>query len=896
VSLTTPTFSQIKAQVAAIRQKIPSARVIGIRAPGRWSGESLQIDGDETYSIRQCDSPLAMRLALREEGGDRLTKVLVTNLEDKDLSADILVRLTRRRLYQIDNWQIVRSLFQAQTVDPRLTRHGWIADALLELIPSEGYPSARGGFLDAEIVWPFLLRRTIGLASEAPDITAILKWSVETENVQRFQRLAKDLQQGSIEWLTERAGAAAQAILECVARMERTDAVPLGLAAGVVFHPAVASKLEKAAVRIEERYFGGRTPGLSVIERWSSAATEVVRLQLTDAKVKRQQIQRADEILREVQAEAFAHISNTSAIGFDQRLAAFGGELTAFVGAKPPSVEALSAHRQAILDHDLANRENRRLERVEMALRLARWCVQQQERKCAPPVSLGAAANHHLHEGGFIDWARNCLRAGDPVRELSEAYARLFDEVSKAREENARHFAQLLADSTASGSTNADVIPVEQVLEQTVSAIAAHRPVLVIVIDGMSVAVCNELLRDLARHEWTMLSEPERIFNRPGLATIPSVTEYSRTSLLCGRLRQGTANDERPGFSEHPALAAQSRSGYPPILFHKVSLQESDDAILAVDVRKEIASDRRKIVGVVVNAVDDHLLKGDQLDICWSRDEIKVLPALLHEARIARRIVVLLSDHGHVLDCHTEGRQWPVCGERWRAATGTPAADELLVQGPRVLVEGHKLIAPWSERVRFGIKKNGYHGGLTPQEMVVPIVVMSSTDDFPPGWQEQAVATPDWWDVAVARASLESQPPPKLKKPAPAASKGLLFDESDDDERQPVEETARPTHPEWVTRLIGSPVFNEQKKLGGRAVPSDEVFVRLLSVLDERGGKLTSTALARTMEYPVFRLPNLLAQLQRVLNIDGYPVLSRDESSDTVEMNRGLLLKQFDLA
>jgi hypothetical protein len=50
------------------------------------------------------------------------------------------------------------------------------------------------------------------------------------------------------------------------------------------------------------------------------------------------------------------------------------------------------------------------------------------------------------------------------------------------------------------------------------------------------------------------------------------------------------------------------------------------------------------------------------------------------------------------------------------------------------------------------------------------------------------------------------------------------------------------------------------------------------------------------MEYPVFRLPNLMAKLQRVLNIDGYPVLSREESSDTVELNRGLLLKQFDLA
>ena len=35
-----PTFPQIKAQVAAIRQKVPDARVIGIRAAGRWTGDA----------------------------------------------------------------------------------------------------------------------------------------------------------------------------------------------------------------------------------------------------------------------------------------------------------------------------------------------------------------------------------------------------------------------------------------------------------------------------------------------------------------------------------------------------------------------------------------------------------------------------------------------------------------------------------------------------------------------------------------------------------------------------------------------------------------------------------------------------------------------------------------
>ena len=59
---------------------------------------------------------------------------------------------------------------------------------------------------------------------------------------------------------------------------------------------------------------------------------------------------------------------------------------------------------------------------------------------------------------------------------------------------------------------------------------------------------------------------------------------------------------------------------------------------------------QKRVVGVVINAVDAHLLKGEQLDLRWTRDEIKVLPSLLYEARSARRVVVLLSDHGHLLE------------------------------------------------------------------------------------------------------------------------------------------------------------------------------------------------------------------------------------------------------
>jgi hypothetical protein len=510
------------------------------------------------------------------------------------------------------------------------------------------------------------------------------------------------------------------------------------------------------------------------------------------------------------------------------------------------------------------------------------------------PKSLAEAADDYLREGGFVDWARLSLRSGDPVRTLSEAYARLFDQVREIRQRQSQVFAKLLVDWTKAGSQGDEIVPVERALEEFVAPLAAEGLVLVIVIDGMSVAVCRELLADITRHEWIAISEPDRSFNRPGLATTPSVTQCSRTSLLCGRLGQGTQENEQVGFAEHPALFARSRSGSPPVLFHKALLQETDDSMLAAEVRKEIASTHRRVVGVVVNAVDDHLLKGEQIDTRWSRDEIKVLPALLHEARIARRLVVLISDHGHVLDCQAEGRLFKddlAGGERWRSAEGSPGEDELLVEGSRVLAKGHRLIAPWSERVRYGIKKNGYHGGLTPQEMIIPIAVLSSTDDLPKGWSEQPIDTPAWWDEPSPTVTKQKRAPVPQLKPVPTKPRGTLFDL----EEKPTPAVAGVTVPKWVSNLLLSPVFEDQKRLGGRGLPTDEVLTKLLAALDERGGKMTSAALARTLEFPAVRLPGLLAKAERILNVDGYDVLRRDEASDTIELNRDLLLKQFDL-
>jgi hypothetical protein len=896
--MTNPTFSQIRAQVAAIRKHTGDSKVFGIQSTGRWNGATRQTFGDDTYYIVQCDSPLAMRVALQEEMTDETAKVLVTNLPMEQLSADIRVRLARRKLYPIKNWQIVKELFQAKQIDPRVVEHNWIAQRLLDLAPPDDYPPVPSGVLDAETVWGILLEQVLGLPVARPDLIALLKWSMDEGNVSRFRKEPSEFRAAAIEWISQSAGTATSSVMSCVALKERPNALPIGLALAVVFAEGRSKELATSAVRIEERFVGAGTIDEQIAEAWHKAATELIRLHLPNAKVRAEWLALADEILVAVEADKCAYLSRTSPLGFEQRLARYGKAVAAALDNRVTEVpEAVNRAYRAIASHEQVKwqRGSRRLQRVEMSARLLRWLAQLNRDGITDAPSLAEACRWHAIDGGFVDWARCALQSPEPARDLSDAYGKLLAKVVEVRERQNKRFAELVRDWAKAGSTGDAVLPVEKVLNSMVAPLAAHAPLLLLVIDGMSFAVFRELIADVTKQDWVEVRNEARSPIWPAIATLPSLTEVSRTSLLCGRLRQGNQNDERASFESHADLMHHCRSGSPPRLFHKSSLQGSDEGALADEVVNEIESTRRRIVGVVINAVDDHLLKGDQLDIRWNSDEIKVLPQLLHEARAAGRLVIMLSDHGHILDRQTKQNKYEG-GDRWRHA-GTAAEGEIVIDGNRVVIPPeHKLIVPWTEKIRYGMKKNGYHGGATMQEMVIPMAVLSARDDLPDGWAEPLADTPDWWFEPIQEtepAEVEAAVRPVRPKKRKA---GMLFDvEEDEPQVTPEPEFASPTAqaPAWIVGLLASPVLAEQKKLGGRAVPKDELIRTLLVSLDEHGGKLTATALARKLQIPPFRLNSVLAAIQRIVNIEGYQILMKDDASSTIELNRELLCRQF---
>lgn len=881
-----PTLSQIKAQVTAIRQRSHNARVIGIQSAGRWTGEPSPHDAQVNYLIQQCDSPLAMRIALRETVSNDTIKVLITPLDEAELGVDILLRLAKQRLFKINSWQIVQALFQATAIDPRLMRYGGLADYLMDWAPPEGYPPVNGGFLDAETAWSVLLERSIGLAGDRPDLLTLLKWSINSENIQRYHSAPADLQTAMVDWLTSVAGSAATAVLHCVLHNPHPDALPIGLAIGVLFHPDVDGRLDRAIGKLEATYLCGTAPNDPMLRKWNADAIEVLRLQILEPQQRSQLIQRADAIVQAVGAESFAYLSSISLIGFDQRLTQFGEQLLETLTQRSPqSLERLTKAYQCVKDHDQATQHDRRLERLNMALRLTRWLVQTKHTQAR---SLDEAITIYLKESSFLDWARLSLPMGDPVRRLSDALETLFEHVTEIQEQQAQQFATLLQSWTEMSSTANAFTPIEKVLETIVAPLVDHAPVLVIVMDGMSVAVCRELVASIiSGYDWVLISpQGQASALLAGLAALPSVTEVSRTSLFCGQLRQGKKADEEKGFAAHPALSARCRSGSPPVLFHKPSLRAQGETILAGEVRQAIASPQIRVVGVVVNAVDDHLSKGDQIDVSWTLDNLRILSTLLYEAKQAQRLVILLSDHGHILEHKTT--YMPRNGEgegRWRAATSQPGTTELMVQGDRVVIPASKtLIAPWTERLRYIThKNNGYHGGLNPQEMVIPIAVLCSTPSFPDHWDEAPLDIPDWWEDGFSQSSKASLLPIQPSSLG-QLNYGSLF-------------SAVPEQqiPEWIMSLLVSPIYQAQKKRVGRAALPDDVLTQILMAIELQGHEATLSTLARSLNCSVTSLRDQLTKLERLLNIDGYSIVNYEKSSNSVELNIRLLYQQFDL-
>ncbi|MGH3167270.1 MAG: BREX-2 system phosphatase PglZ, partial [Trebonia sp.] len=749
----------------------------------------------------------------------------------------------------------------------------------------------------------------------------LLQWTLDPSAVSRFAELRPEERNGLVAWLKDTVGPVADVVFRIAADRVK-DAVPFGLVAGALYgagndrnangqattdgSPADPD-ITVARVRAEERYLGGKAPDTQALRAFGVAAESLVTRWADNGHAAQAAAlcERADAIIDELSGtqEAGHTLASRSAVleaGMDARVAAFA-EALANALARPgtatlaAAVEALASAEEhgRKRDHDAGLRAAR------AAIRLARWLTDLEE----PPTTLTDAATRMLRSWGWVDRALGVIERADTSRvpRLGEVYATLWQRARERRATLDDAFARKLVNWTGAGSAT-DLVCVENLLERIARPVVVKRLPLIVVLDGMNVAVGTELAEEFtARGTWQEVGR--RADGRePVLAAVPSVTAISRTSLLTGTLTQGGQSEENAGFVK---FWGRQKA----VLFHKGDLVPDPGTPLSSQVRDAIL-DSGAVVGVVLNTIDDALDKGKPGGPeNWTVETVTYLRAVLDEARRAGRPVILTADHGHVLDRGADISSAKSTAARYRTG-GSAEKGEIVVHGPRVLsveggAAGGEVVAAVDENIHYTPRRAGYHGGASPAEVVVPVIILFPPDaHIPSGWTRyDAIGhAPTWWSISSVAQSANGRsahaqstaqsgsaaPGPTRRKPVKPISEDdgtALFGVSDVVE---LEKKAA----SLGTQVTRSARMGAQRQFVRRA-PDNESVAALIDALVQAGGRLTIAEAAAAVGQPPVRMSGYIAQVIRLLNVEGSAILQTVDTGRTVELNVSLLRQQF---
>ncbi|NYH55733.1 hypothetical protein HNR06_005322 [Nocardiopsis arvandica] len=924
-----------------------ASRVLALSADPHWEGPetlTLSYEGaDLTVRVAGADSVLAAVRALSLPRGADEYLVLLTPREPAEFGEALLGRFLGEDVLRLNSWELLATDLRITGVDPRLySRHwSWLADTLRGIRATR--PLRLGaGVLKLEQALSIAVSVRFGREpGDQIDGAALLEWSRDPNAVAAFTRLHEDEREALRTAVERSLGAVPRVLFRLLDRGQVLDAVPIGLALSELADAARKDQTAHTAwIRAQERYFGAHQPGPEDTADFSLACVAAL-LRLLDGHEQGQAaetIRRAEELLAELDAVPVARASRLLDAGLHSRLADLGHQITLALGGSDDAVkdslplpqdlreveaalERLRGHRR----HDPGDVEGRAaLDAVRLLRRLAGGTAQR-PLGADTPTTAHQWIQTHVHHTGWVDRAASGIwHTGTQIPELHQALETLYRRVRAWRAQIDAEFARVVNRWNGNHAPSDAQPRAENLLAQFVRPLAADRAPLVVVLDGMSVEVAVQLAEEVnARGR---LAEIGRVNGETGgregaLATVPSTTNCSRASLLTGSLTTGKQDKERSGFTKLWGTPAFGRRE--AVLYHQRDLESGAGLHLPLKVQ-EALDDTGTVVGVVLNTIDDALAKGREGNSqIWELHHVGKLGTLLDAAARAGRPVVLTSDHGHVWDRGDCVRTQS--GESARYRTGEAGTGEVVATGDRVLLGDGRLVVPHREDIRYTDRKEGYHGGFSAAEMVIPVLVfLPAPDEAPKGWDRLAPGwtEPVWWsqpleaaftgaatssadDTVRGGVSATAVQAPRVAGTAPGApGKAGGTAGGGRSRKQPVPDQTPALFGDDAlaprtlgAKVIGSAQFELSRKRVAKAPSAEEIaaVIDALAAVDETHPRLPVSAVARAAGKPeaVHRAVRFVKMVSKVLNVEAYPVLTLPDGERNAELNTALLQQQF---
>jgi hypothetical protein len=877
----------VRDRAAAFAQQASAdAPILLLRSVPEWSGPASYQHDRGTVRVVKGLSPLAVLDALEARAKDEFLLVL-TDRTEQELGSAITLRSHRQGIETIDEWSLVPGLFGAVESPSQLRAIGgkWFPTLALERAPAKGWPRVPVGVLTAEFALSAVLASTIGRTpGELLDAALLIEQLDKPAARQSWNSLDHDVQKSLAFAAGVHVSPIAPLILHAVGTGTPVSVVAIGLALEVLF-PATGTipSAEQIAARTRaEKYVGGNLAHPTVREFADTAIAVLLRLDAEDDSTVPHYLAQAEALLADLGWSDGALQSPILPAGLTHRVreaASFAAVSTEHAPASGEQLSRMEDALTAVTKHQLVHRHSSDVLAIQMAVRLARWRT---VTPVALPSSFSAAIDRYASEWSWVDRSAAALWNGSTDPETAASYSQI---LAAVRGERAATEEKLSALITGADIDEESVFGIERALTRVIAPLAKQQPILVIVLDGMSVSVASEIAQEMPGLGWLEMV-PAAVGKRVSMvATLPSITNFSRASFFSGRLVTGGQDVEKAGFTA--ALAGR--------IFHKDDLRSEGGTALPTALTTLVADKSQRVVAVVLNTIDDALAKHDPGGTRWNLQSVTYLRPLLAQAAEAGRDVVFTSDHGHVIERSSELRPFAGAGARWRSPESGPlTAGEIRVSGPRVLAPGATAVLLHAEDVRYTPKAAGYHGGASLAELTVPLQVYRRVEfEAPTGWADAVPAAPLWWNDRVPPgASLPSTAAVRAVKPSKKAPVTDPFQLSFD---MPSIPEASGGATSLAARLLASEVFQSQRVRAGRGALDDEVVRALIETLEGGANRAHRDTLATAAGIPAVRFGATFAALRRLLNVEAYDVVRIDADGVTIHLDATLLREQFRL-